>query len=431
MKNFLSLLLFVLMSNLLMAQDKTTVRANSIDISDNLDLRAVATLFGESSDLNDFERRLNDPEIQISNLDLNNDNMIDYLRVIEHYEGNTHLIIVQAVLGKDIFQDVATIEVEKNTRNRTVQVQIVGDTFLYGNNYIYEPVYHVQPVIFTHFWAPVYNIWYSPWHWNYYPVFFNPWTPFPIYTYRSRVFGFIGVNNYCNFVNFRRSHRAIALHNTYRGRDWERMHPNRSFTARNGHVNNRQDLVNTRTNNGRNMTASNETSRGNTIRANNAQGTRNNNVRRSDESASNSNYATTRGTQNNVRDNNSRATVRGNNATAVTRGNSSNSASTSINATSRNNSSSNMNSPTRSNSSPSVSAPTRSSSSPSMSAPTRRSSSPSMSAPTRSSSSPSMSAPTRRSSSPSMSAPSRSSSSPSMSAPSRSSSSSNARGGRG
>lgn len=64
------------------AQDRTTVTAKSYDISDNLDLRAVASIFGESANLEDFERRLNDPGEQISNLDLNGDNQVDYLRVI-------------------------------------------------------------------------------------------------------------------------------------------------------------------------------------------------------------------------------------------------------------------------------------------------------------------------------------------------------------
>lgn len=36
------------------AQDKTTVRANSSDISDNLDLRAVATIFGDAADFRRF-----------------------------------------------------------------------------------------------------------------------------------------------------------------------------------------------------------------------------------------------------------------------------------------------------------------------------------------------------------------------------------------
>ena len=95
----------------LFAQEKTTVTAKNSDISDNLDLRAVATVFGDASNLEDFERRLNDPKTQISNLDLNNDNYVDYLRVIETVEGNVHLVVVQAVLEKDVFQDVATIEV--------------------------------------------------------------------------------------------------------------------------------------------------------------------------------------------------------------------------------------------------------------------------------------------------------------------------------
>ena len=85
------------------AQDRTTVRANNSDISDNLDLRAVASIFGDSKNLNDFERRLNNPKAQISNLDLNGDNQVDYLRVIESVEGNTHLIIIQSVLILTIF----------------------------------------------------------------------------------------------------------------------------------------------------------------------------------------------------------------------------------------------------------------------------------------------------------------------------------------
>jgi hypothetical protein len=59
------------------------------DESDNLDLRAVTDFLG-TLDLQDFERRLNDPELQISNLDLNYDNDVDYLRVIETVDFNTH-----------------------------------------------------------------------------------------------------------------------------------------------------------------------------------------------------------------------------------------------------------------------------------------------------------------------------------------------------
>ena len=107
------------------AQNQTKVTAQTSDISDNLDLRAVASLFGDSENLEVFEKSLNNPETPISNLDLNNDSYVDYLRVIESVENNAHLIVIQAVLDKDIYQDVATIEVEKD-RNNKVQIQVIA-----------------------------------------------------------------------------------------------------------------------------------------------------------------------------------------------------------------------------------------------------------------------------------------------------------------
>ena len=92
-----------LLGTTLQAQNRTSVNATSSEISDNLDLRAIASIFGDARDLDDFERRLNDPRAQISNLDLNYDNQVDYLRVVESVERNTHLIVVQAVLDRDVY----------------------------------------------------------------------------------------------------------------------------------------------------------------------------------------------------------------------------------------------------------------------------------------------------------------------------------------
>jgi hypothetical protein len=240
-----SIFFALLMLNPVIAQDKTTVRANSSDISDNLDLRAVATLFGDSRDLEDFERRLNDPKSQISNLDLNNDNYVDYLRVIEVVEGNAHIIVIQAVLGKDLFQDVASVEVEKD-RNNNVTVQVVGDTYMYGNNYIYEPVYVHRPVIFTTFWAPMYHPYYSSWYWGYYPSYYSFWSPFPIFRYRNHIALHINFGHSFHYVNHRRCHYAYNNYFGRRGNAYERMHPNRSFTNRNSAYSNRRELDNNR-----------------------------------------------------------------------------------------------------------------------------------------------------------------------------------------
>src|SRR5690606_14848596 len=172
-KLFTSVLATVLLALVSYGQDVTTVTATNYDISDNLDLRAVASIFGESKDLADFEYRLNNPKTQISNLDLNRDGRVDYLRVIEAVEADTHQIILQAVLGQDKDLDAPTIEVEKDIRLQTVTVQVVGDVYLYAPNYIYAPVYAVSPVIFTMFWNPLYVAYYSPWYWGYYPSYYS------------------------------------------------------------------------------------------------------------------------------------------------------------------------------------------------------------------------------------------------------------------
>ena len=223
------------------AQNRTSVNAMNAEISDNLDLRAVASIFGDSRDLQDFERRLNDPELQISNLDLNNDNQVDYLRVIETVEKRTHLIIIQAVIDQDVYQDVATIDVEKD-RNNKVHIQVVGDVFMYGQNYIYEPVYYSTPLIYASFWTNNYRPYYSSWNWNYYPSYYYAWNPFPVFRYRNNINISLNFNNNYNYVNHRRNDRIAVFYNSRRSNGYERQNPNYSFSRRNVNVVNRYEL---------------------------------------------------------------------------------------------------------------------------------------------------------------------------------------------
>jgi hypothetical protein len=297
------------------AQDRTTVNATSSEISDNLDLRAIASIFGDSRDLEDFENRLNDPKTQISNLDLNNDNQVDYLRVIESVEGRTHLIVVQSVLGRDQFQDVCTVEVEKDTNNR-VQVQVVGDVYMYGSNYIYEPVYVHVPVIYNHFWISNYRPYCSSWYWGYYPSYYTFWNPYPIFRYRHNIGLWINFSHHYNYVNYRRCH--VAYNNYYgrRANFYERQYPNRAFSHRNSGYTNRYELDRTRT--VRDVAFNNTRTNGNTRDNSNLGGVRssNNTVRnnssetiRTAPDRENSNLGGVRSSNNTVR-NNSSETIR-------------------------------------------------------------------------------------------------------------------------
>ena len=224
------------------AQNYYTVRATGYDISDNLDLEAVSYLFGESRDLQDFEDRLNDTKIQISNLDLNNDGFVDYLRVVELQENRVHLVTIQAVLDQNIYQDVATIDVERYN-NSSFYVQVVGDPYLYGPNYIIEPVYVRVPFIFTCFLRPNYVVWHSPYYWGYYPSRYKRYHCVPTYRYHKNLYVHVDfrVNTY-HYSNVRRNPRAVEIQRQVHRNDYGQRHPDNSFSSRNSGYQNKHEM---------------------------------------------------------------------------------------------------------------------------------------------------------------------------------------------
>jgi hypothetical protein len=170
---------------------------------DNLNLYAVMNLFQQSETIEGFERSLNDENSRINNLDLNNDNLIDYIKVIDYVDGNVHTIVLQDILDRNESQDVAVFTVQK-FRDGSVQIQLIGDEALYGKNYIVEPIYAETPnpgytgrsnrqdvnVVRTTYvevaawplvrfiYLPDYSIWHSSWYWGYYPSYWHPWRPY-------------------------------------------------------------------------------------------------------------------------------------------------------------------------------------------------------------------------------------------------------------
>jgi hypothetical protein len=219
----------------------TTARATSYDISDNLDLDAVASIFGDSENLEEFERKLNDPNNPISNLDLNDDGYIDYLRVVENSSDRNSLVVIQAVLDDDVFQDVATIEIER-INNGNPRVQIVGDDYIYGSNYIIEPVFYRTPLIFSFFWGPRYSPWQSPYYWNYYPRYYSNYRPCSPFKYRRNIYAHINYENKYRRADSRNIHFSGDNYSRIRRDDFANRHPDRAFQSRNEGVKNRYEL---------------------------------------------------------------------------------------------------------------------------------------------------------------------------------------------
>jgi hypothetical protein len=179
---------------------------------DNLNLYAVLDVFQKSKTLEEFERAINSKDRNINNLDLNNDNLIDYIRIVSYRDGDSYSIVLRVAVNRLEDQDVAVIEVNKNRYGKIV-VQIIGDEELYGEDYIVEPnsentfgtlnpgyrgnervfsdtywngVFYVNdwPIIINLF-SPSFVIYISPWHWGYYPYYWRPWRPIYYYNYWS------------------------------------------------------------------------------------------------------------------------------------------------------------------------------------------------------------------------------------------------------
>jgi len=286
---------------------------------DNLNLYAVMNLFQESETLEEFERKLNDPDSRINNLDLNGDNLVDYIMVHDYVRGKDHNIVLQVALNNNEKQDVGVFTVEK-LRNGAVQIQLVGDEALYGSNYLIEPIYDegetlnpgytgsnqvtyvrttyyevaAWPVI-RYIYNPYYTVWHSSWYWGYYPSYWNPWRPYYYHHYYGYHHNFYPEyyrhyhhahhhrnNHYHDYYYTNvRAHSPYVSHRIKEGhykstysrpesrRDGEAMYArshneSRTTTARNSSINSRRETYSAdRTVNRSNSTVTRETNRTN------------------------------------------------------------------------------------------------------------------------------------------------------------------------
>lgn len=210
------------------------------DLSLYLDLQAVGSAFAQSRNIEEFESLLNNSSYIISNLDLNGDGYVDYLRVVEAVEGHNHVFIIQAVLAENVFQDIATIVVEAPASQQW-HVQIIGAPFIYGPNYILDPFFVVRPPIFNHFYnfAYDYRIWHSPWYWGHFPPYYKHPAPLLLGHYQAYVRTFMSNHRYCQRFDYPKERRYKELDRVahdYMRNDYGQQHPERSFTKRTAEI---------------------------------------------------------------------------------------------------------------------------------------------------------------------------------------------------
>jgi hypothetical protein len=203
------------------------------DLSFYLDLNAVAAAFAESRSVQEFEQLLNSSRYMINNLDLNRDGWIDYLRVIEMHQGIYHSLLIQACLAPSVFQDVATLVAEH--RPDALYVEVIGDRWLYGPNYIVRPVFIKRPPMWDVYGRPSYAAWSSPYYYDHYPSYYNHPKPVYLNHYQAYVDTYMTNHHYCHHCDFPhephyRSYEEMTR--PYNRNDYQKQHPDNSFERR-------------------------------------------------------------------------------------------------------------------------------------------------------------------------------------------------------
>jgi len=198
-------------------------------IGDNLDLYGVLNAFQEAENVEAFEKAINDPESPINNIDLNEDDEVDYIQVIDNSDEDAHAFILRIDMGENESQDVAVVELEK-TGDNSATVQIVGDEEIYGADYIVEPAEEqsitkrlmIPNLLVINVWGwpcvrfvygPLYSPWVSPYHRGHYPVWWKPWRPVRWGVYHTRLYPH---HTYYHRATVYRATRAHAVYYHHR-----------------------------------------------------------------------------------------------------------------------------------------------------------------------------------------------------------------------
>ena len=210
-----------------------TVTSYNNDPCFYLDLNAVAAAFAESRSVKEFEQILNSSRYMINNLDLNRDGWIDYLRVIETARGYYHAMLIQACLAPGVFQDVATLVAER--RPDVLYVEVIGDPYLYGYNYIVRPVFVKRPPMWDVYGHPSYSPWSSPYYYSYYPSYYTQPKPVYLNHYQAYVNTYMTNHHYCHHCDyptavFYTGYTSMTQPNSRN--DYATQHPSDSFERR-------------------------------------------------------------------------------------------------------------------------------------------------------------------------------------------------------
>ncbi len=151
---------------------------------DGLDLQALTELVKKGKSAEDIEGKLNQPG-GINNLDLDEDNKVDFIKVTEYgNKKDAYGFSFTVNLDGGEEQEIAEIEIEKAGENAEIVTR--GNEQIYGRNQCYHSYHPVTTFLLWSYLIRPHPFYFSPWRYGYYPSYYGYHRPVGRSVYRTR-----------------------------------------------------------------------------------------------------------------------------------------------------------------------------------------------------------------------------------------------------
>lgn len=144
-----------------------------VTAADGLNLNAVGDLLKKTKSTEEFERLLNDKSTGVNNLDLDEDDKVDFIKVTEYGSGNVrgYSLTTEPAAGEE--QEIATIEIEKDASSQG-KMEVHGNENIYGQGHYYHSRFSLgDAMLMSYLWGPRWGMWHSPYRYGMYPGYYR------------------------------------------------------------------------------------------------------------------------------------------------------------------------------------------------------------------------------------------------------------------
>ena len=159
--------------------------------ADGLDLQAVGELLKRAENAEQFETLLNDPSEGLNNLDLDEDDNVDFIQITEYGQDDATGFSLTVDMGGGEEQELATIDVVK-TDEGDVDVEVHGNEQVYGANHYHHQRFGAGDyLLFAYLFRP-HPFYFSPYRFGFYPGYYRPYPVVGLSNYRTRTSTVVG-----------------------------------------------------------------------------------------------------------------------------------------------------------------------------------------------------------------------------------------------